>query len=241
LYNALRTLTYVWKPCKEHTHLSPIHFVQFLLPPLLPLVSQALQHICKVQQVSAISCNKNPNSMPHHLWHIQMHMPMFCFGQFYWFFESDNFWADIAHVTLLRKETCFSKFFLEKNSGSNKNLPPKKSLCCMQFSLYLPIYKPKTMLYDIEPAYIYVCQSSCYASSRQQYVVLLALQPQRDLLWLVTTLSCSFTNGIFHKKPWKLKRCSGGLYLTLHWYINITGCPKDLDHLIGCRGTSYNP
>lgn len=34
----------------------------------------------------------------------------------------------------------------------------------------MPIYKPKTMLYDIEPAYIHVCQSSCYASCRQQYV-----------------------------------------------------------------------
>jgi hypothetical protein len=35
--------------------------------------------------------------------------------------------------------------------------------------------------------------------------------------------------------------CSGGLCLTLHWYINITSCLKDLDHLIGSQGTSYNP
>ncbi len=69
--------------------------------------------------------------------YIYIYMPMFCFGLFFLFFESDNFFADTAHFTLLRKETCFSKFFLEKKSGNNKNLPPKKSLCCIQFSLYL--------------------------------------------------------------------------------------------------------
>jgi hypothetical protein len=47
-------------------------------------------------------------------------MPMFCFGQFFWFFESDNFFADIAHFKLLRKETCFSKFFLKKNRDITK-------------------------------------------------------------------------------------------------------------------------
>ncbi len=127
MYNTLRTLTYVWQPCKEHTNRSPIHFNQFLLPPLLPLVSQALQHICKVQQVSAISWT-----------HTSTYANVLFWSIFFEFLQVKFFFADIAHFTLSRKEPFFQKIS-RKKPGNNKNLPPKKSLCCMQFSLYLYI------------------------------------------------------------------------------------------------------